>query len=228
MTDAPESQLIEPPPAEPIAAQPVYRGVFGVLRRMKDWMFKYSERPNALWWLAGFSFAESSFFPIPPDVLLIPIGAANPKRALFAGMVCTAASALGALLGYFFGYLIFTNLGANGGEVFISDLFGSDAVTTIKRLNIEYGLWMVFIAGLTPIPFKLMTIWSGFWYQQYDLLPFFGICVLARGARFMTVSLLMRLFGKKIQYELEKRFNFWSIAFMILLIGGFLLMKLLK
>ena len=106
--------------------------------------------------------------------------------------------------------------------------FGADAVAAIKRLNEDYGMWMVFVAGLTPIPFKLMTIWSGFWHQQYDLLPFFGICVLARGSRFMTVSLLMRLFGKKIQDELEKRFNFWSVVFMMLLIGGFLLMKLLR
>ena len=186
-----------------------------MLRKLYDWTMGLAARPDALRALGVVSFAESSFFPIPPDVLLIPMVIAQRHRAWLIAGVCTIASVLGALLGYTIGLYLFETLG-----MWVIEVYGlQDKVAQFRTFYDQYGLMVILVKGLTPIPFKLITIMSG--AMHFDLLTFVGACIVTRGFRFFIVAALLRQFGPPIRAFIEKRLTLVFLAFLVLLIGGF-------
>jgi membrane protein YqaA with SNARE-associated domain len=178
-------------------------------------------RPYALWTLALVSFVESSIFPIPPDVLLIPMVLAAPSRAWWIATVCTVASVLGGLLGYAIGALLFEALGRP-----ILELYGYlDAFAEFQARYNEWGAWIVFGAGLTPFPYKVITIASG--VTSLDLWTFMIASIVARGMRFFMVAALLWYVGPPMKRFIEANLGWLTIAFFALLFGGFLAVKLL-
>lgn len=186
-----------------------------MLRKLYDWTMSLAARPDALRALGVVSFAESSFFPIPPDVVLIPMVIAQRARAWLIAGVCTAASVLGALLGYAIGLYLFDTLG-----VWVINLYGlQDKVAQFRSFYDQYGLLVILIKGLTPIPFKIVTIMSG--AMHFNLPTFVAACIVTRGFRFFIVAALLKRFGEPIQAFIEKRLTLVFLAFLALLIGGF-------
>lgn len=190
-----------------------------MIRKLYDWVVSLAEDPRALYWLAMISFAESSFFPIPPDALLVPMAALQPQRAYLIAAVCTAASVLGGFFGYAIGYFLYESIGRS-----IIGFYGLEAAyDNFQAQFAEYGFWIVAIAGFTPIPYKLITIASG--AAGYDLIMF-GIASLgSRGARFFLEAALLKYFGPPIRAWIEKRLELVTIVSMVLLIGGFVVFR---
>ena len=202
-------------PARPAAAR------VGWLRGLYDWSMAQAERPYALWTLALISFVESSVFPIPPDVLLIPMVLAAPTRAWLIAGVCTLASVLGDLAGYAIGALLFEALGQP-----ILALYGYlERFIEFQAWYNAWGAWIVFFAGLTPFPYKVVTIASG--VTGLDLGTFTVASVLARGLRFFAVAALLWWFGPPIRRFIERNLGWLTVVFFVLLFGGFLVLKLL-
>jgi membrane protein YqaA with SNARE-associated domain len=182
-------------------------------------MMELAAHRNAPWALAGVSFIESSVFPIPPDVMLIPMVLAERRKAwLFAG-IATAASVFGGIFGYLIGYFLFETVGQP-----ILNFYGYGAAFEdfAQRYN-EYGAWIVFIAGVTPFPYKVITIASG--VTQLNFFVFMLASIAARGLRFFIVAGLLYWFGPPIRSFIDKYFGILSIVFVVLLIGGFVLIK---
>lgn len=174
---------------------------------------------GALWALAGVSFAESSVFPIPPDVLLIPMVLARPKAAWLVAAVCTAASVLGGLAGYAIGAYFFEAFGRD-----LLAFYGHlERFQSFQSRYNEWGAWIVAGAGLTPFPFKIITIASG--VTRLDLALFVGASTLARGFRFFLEAGLLWYFGEPIRGFIERRLRWLVTAFFALLLGGFLLAR---
>lgn len=192
-----------------------------MIRRLYDWTISLAEHPAALWALAIIAFIESSVFPIPPDVLMIPMIIAAPSRAFVIAGVATVASVLGALLGYYIGWGLFETVGLSVLEFYgKAHAFDEFAV----RYN-EWGAWAVLIAGVTPFPFKVITIASG---ATGLSLPIFVIsAIVARALRFFVVAALLWKFGPPLRDFIEKRLGLMFILFCILLIGGFFLVRYL-
>ena len=192
-----------------------------MLRRFYDRIIALAEQPQALWWLALVSFAESSFFPIPPDAMLIPMVLAKPQRAWIIAAVCTAASVAGGFLGYSIGYYFFATWGAS-----IIKFYGLQAgFDKVQQQFNDYGLWVILIKGLTPIPYKIVTIASG--AAHFDLMIFALASVATRGIRFFAVALLLRLYGEPIRTFIEKRLTLVTTAFVAVLVGGFVALRYL-
>lgn len=192
------------------------------LRAMKAWVESFAGRPSARWSLFGIAFVESSFFPIPPDVLLIAMGVASPKKSFQYALICTLGSVLGAFLGYFIGYALFETIGRPILEFYgVLDKF--EAVLLNYREN---GVLALFIAGFTPIPFKLFTIAAGF-NETIDLTTLAVGCIIGRSSRFFLVGGLLYWHGERIKTFLDRYFDRLSIAFVALLILGFVGVKLL-
>ena len=190
-----------------------------MIRRLYDWTISLSAHPRALWALAAVSFVESSFFPIPPDILMIPMILAAPSRAWIIALVATVASVLGGLFGYFIGAVLFDTLGQA-----IFDFYGKgDAVESFNQRFNDYGAWAVLIAGVTPFPYKVITIMSG--WTGLSLPVFMVSSVVARGLRFFIVAGLLWKFGAPIRIFIEKYLGLLFTLFMVLLIGGFYLLK---
>ena len=167
------------------------------------------------------SFAESSFFPIPPDVMLIPMVLANRQKAFTIATVCTVTSVLGGLLGYAIGYYFFETLGD-----WVVRTYGLQAGLAAFRAGFdEYGTWIILIKGLTPIPYKLVTIASG--AAHFDLFTFVWASIVTRGVRFFLVAALLWKYGEPIRTFIEERFTLVSWAFLIALIGGFIVVRYL-
>ena len=167
------------------------------------------------------SFAESSFFPIPPDVMLVPMILANRQKAFTIAFVCTVCSVLGGLLGYAIGYYFFETIGA-----WVVKTYGLQAgLEKFRDEFTRYGTWVILIKGLTPIPYKLVTIASG--AAHFDLFTFVWASIVTRGARFFIVAALLWKYGEPIQDFIEKRFTLVSWAFLIALVGGFVAVKYL-
>lgn len=186
-----------------------------MLRKLYDWTMSLASRPDALRALGIVSFAESSFFPIPPDVVLIPMVIAQRARAWLIAGVCTGASVLGALLGYAIGLYLFDTLGT-----WVINLYGlQDKVAQFRSFYDQYGLLVILIKGLTPIPFKIVTIMSG--AMHFNLPTFVAACIVTRGFRFFVVAALLKRFGEPIQAFIEKRLTLVFLAFLVLLVGGF-------
>lgn len=199
---------------------PVLASILKAARRLYDWMLAFADKPNApkaLFWL---SFAESSFFPLPPDPLLIAMGAGAPNRALRFAAITTVASVLGALVGYSIGAFLMDSVGT-----YLLDLYDSDRHTwgKIETWYASYGVLALLLAAVTPIPFKVFTIASG--AMGLGFLPFVGACVLGRGSRFFLEGFLLRRFGEPIVKVLDKWFDFAAIIFVAMLVSGFMFIK---
>src|SRR5260221_821920 len=174
-----------------------------MLRRIYDWCIAAADKPYALWILTAVSFAESSFLPVPPDIMLIPMSLAKPRHAWLYAAVCTAASVAGGVLGYGIGSLLYDSVGH-----WLISLYGyGDKVEAFRASYAQYGAWIILLKGLTPIPYKIVTITSGF--AGYDLGLFILFSIIARGGRFFIVALLMNRFGDVIRAEIEKQLGFW-------------------
>lgn len=186
-----------------------------MLRRMYDWCIASADKPYAIWTLGIVSFAESSFFPVPPDVMLIPMSLAKPQRAWFYALVCTITSVAGGVLGYAIGALLYDSLGG-----WIIQLYGyGDKVEQFRAAYAEYGAWIILLKGFTPIPYKLVTITSGF--AGYSLFFFILFSVITRGARFYVLAFLLNRYGPRARAIIEERLGFWVTIGAIALALGF-------
>jgi len=192
-----------------------------MLRRLYDWTIRMADHPQALWVLAAVSFIESSVFPIPPDVLMIPMILARPSRAWLIATVALVSSVLGGLLGYAIGALAYEQLG----QPILEALGKGDAMAEFNTRFNDFGFWAVLTAGVTPFPYKVITIMSG--WTGMPLLTFIATSILARGLRFFFVAWLLWKFGTPIRDFIEKRLGLVTILFVVLLFGGFYLVKLL-
>lgn len=205
--------------AKQASASPAGRLI--LLQRTYDWVMSLSARPNAIWALVIISFIESSVFPIPPDVLLIPMVLAARTKWLGIAMACTAASVLGGLAGYAIGYFLYEGVGKP-----LLDFYGyGGKFADFQQRYNELGAWIVFIAGTTPFPYKVITIASG--VTKLDITTFTIASTLARGLRFFIVAALLYWLGPPIKEFIEKRLGLVFTVFVILLIGGFVLVKYL-
>ena len=200
-------------------------------RRMYDWTLAWAYRPSAAIALFILSFAESSFFPIPPDVLLMPLVLGNRKRWLRYATICSVASVTGAVFGFCIGWLLW-----EGGvdQLFYNYVpgFTEEVFNDVSALYEKWNFWIVFTAGFTPIPFKVITITAGV-FGTGTQVPSPGVfftvfivaAIISRSARFFLVAGLMRLFGPKITPFIEKYFNWLALLFTALLIGGFVVIR---
>lgn len=187
-----------------------------MLRRLYDWTLSLALSPYALWALAIVAFVESSFFPIPPDVLMIPMIIAAPRRAFLIAGVATVSSVLGGLFGYLIGAVLFETIGQP-----IFDFYGkADAVAEFSTNFNAYGAWAVLIAGITPFPFKVITIMSG--VTGLSVPVFIVSALIARALRFFIVAALLWKFGAPIREFIERRLSLVFVIFCVLLVGGFL------
>ncbi len=187
-----------------------------MLRGLYNWTMSLASSPYALWALAAVAFIESSFFPIPPDVLMIPMIIAAPRRAFLIAGVATVASVAGGLFGYYIGAVLFDSVAQP-----ILDFYGKEQYFAefAAKYN-AYGAWAVLIAGVTPFPFKVITIASG--ATGLSLPVFFFASVVARALRFFLVAGLLWKFGEPIRDFIERRLGLVFIVFCVLLIGGFM------
>jgi len=185
------------------------------IRRLYDWTMGLAAHPHAIWWLALIAFTESIFFPIPQDILLIPMVLAARQRAWFIAGVCTAASVSGGMLGYWIGYELFELIGRP-----ILELYGhADAITQLRGAFAEHGWWIVVGGGLTPFPYKITTIAAG--AMALDPWVFMAASLASRGLRFFLLALLLWKFGPPIRAFIEERFGLMTTIFFVLLLGGF-------
>ena len=192
-----------------------------IFRRLYDWTLNKAKHKNSSWFLIIVSFAESSFFPIPPDILLIPMVIANRLKAWFYATVCTISSVLGGVFGYLIGYAFYYSIG-----ILIIEYYSLEKLFESFESNYNtYGVWFVLGAGFTPFPFKFITIASGLF--QLNLPLFILASLIARGLRFFIVAALLKIFGQFIKRFIDRYFNFLTILFFVLLIGGFVIIKYL-
>ncbi|MDE4096365.1 MULTISPECIES: YqaA family protein [Rhodobacterales] len=192
-----------------------------MLRRLYDRTMALADHPRALWWLAIVSFAESSVFPIPPDVLMIPMILARPSRAWLIALVALVSSVLGGLLGYAIGAFFYEGIG----QPILQAMGKADAMEAFNTRFNDFGFWAVLGAGITPFPFKVITIMSG--WTGMPLVTFVATSILARSLRFFAVAALLRLFGAPVRAFIERRLGLVFTAFVVLLFGGFLVVRYL-
>lgn len=186
-----------------------------MFKRLYDWTIRLAESRNATFALAMIAFAESSFFPIPPDVILIPMSLAQPKKAWFYAFVCTIASVLGGILGYAIGALLYESIGT-----WLIELYGyTNRMDQIRAFYDEWGAAFILVKGLTPIPFKLVTIVSGLLGYNFPL--FVALALLTRGARFFILAGILNRFGDTIRLYLERHFALFILISLAIIIGGF-------
>lgn len=186
-----------------------------MLRRLYDWCIAAADKPYAVWMLGIVSFAESSFFPVPPDVMLIPMALAQPKKAWLFALVCTLTSVAGGVLGYAIGYLLYDSIGG-----WIIQLYGyGNKMDAFRESYAEWGALIILIKGLTPIPYKLVTISLGF--AAYNLPLFIVLSLITRGARFFLLAFLLNRYGLQAREIIEKRLGFWVTIGAVGLVLGF-------
>jgi len=190
-----------------------------MLRRLYDWTITMADHPRALWVLAAFSFVESSVFPIPPDVLMIPMILARPSRAWLIALVALVSSVIGGLLGYAIGALAYDQIG----QPILEALGKGDAMAEFSTRFNNVGFWAVLTAGVTPFPYKVITIMSG--WTAMPLGTFIATSILARGLRFFIVAALLWKFGAPIRDFIERRLGLVTILFVVLLFGGFYVVR---
>ncbi len=192
-----------------------------MMQRVYDWtmrMAAHEKAPMALFWVA---FAESSFFPIPPDVMLIPMVLARRDKAWLYAAICTAGSVIGGILGYAIGYFLYETLGQ-----WVISVYGlGPQFEAYRAAYNEWGLWIILIKGLTPIPYKLVTIASG--AAAFDFWVFLAASVVTRGGRFLMVAGLLYWLGEPIRTFIERRLTLLTTLFVVALVGGFVSIKYL-
>jgi len=185
-----------------------------LLRRLYDWCINAAHKPHAMWTMGAIAFAESSFFPVPPDVMLIPMALAYPQRAYAMAAWCTVASVLGGVVGYAIGALLYDSVGA-----WLIGLYGyGDKVEMFRSAYAEWGAWIILLKGLTPIPYKIVTITSGF--AGYNFLLFVVFSVIARAGRFFLLAFLLHRYGEQARHTIEKRLGLWvTLGAAVVVIG---------
>lgn len=189
-------------------------------KNLYDWCMRLVSGKYALPTLCAVSFIESSFFPIPPDIFLIPLVLAHRTKAFKIAFWTTVSSVIGGLFGYAIGYFLYDTVG-----IAILNFFHyTQKFEEFKHLYNDYGAWIVFGAGITPFPYKIITIASG--VTQMNIVIFTIASIIARGMRFFLIAALLWKFGKPMKVYIEKNLGWLSIVFFLLLIGGFLLVKL--
>jgi membrane protein YqaA with SNARE-associated domain len=172
-----------------------------MLRRLYDWTLSLASRPAAPYALGAVSFAESSFFPVPPDVMFVPMALARPDRVWSYALIMTVTSVLGGIFGYAIGALLYDSVGQ-----WLFRIYGlTEGAETFRAGFAKYGHWVILLKGLTPIPYKLVTITSGF--AGYDLFWFTVLSILTRGARFFVLAALLGRFGPAIKAVLDRHLN---------------------
>ena len=188
-----------------------------MLRRAYDWCIDAAHKPYALWLMGLVSFLESSIFPVPPDAMLIPMSLARPEKAWSYATLCTAASVAGGILGYAIGALLYDTLGH-----WLIALYGyGDKVEAFREAYAKWGTWIILLKGLTPIPYKIVTITSGF--AGYSLVLFIVFSVVARGTRFFLAAFLLNRYGEQAREIIEKRLGFWFGLSAALLVAGIII-----
>lgn len=190
-----------------------------MLRRLYDWVVHWAETPYGTWALFVLAFCESSFFPVPPDVLLIALAVALPRKSLKYALACSAGSVLGGCLGYLIGWQFMAAIGQK-----IIDFYNfGPKIEEIGELYRNYDAWAISIAGFTPIPYKVFTITAGMFKINFTV--FFIASAISRSARFFLVGGLIYIFGPKIQPVIDKYFNILAVVFVVLIVAGFVLIK---
>ncbi len=191
------------------------------LKRTYNWTLEKAQHKNAKWYLSLISFVESSFFPIPPDILLIPMALASKANALFYAFLCTLFSVLGGILGYAIGYFFYNSVG-----IYIVDFYHlENSFNIFESYYKEFGILIVLGAGITPFPYKFITIASGVF--GLNIFLFIIVSIIGRGLRFYLIAILLYFFGEKIKLIIDKYFNVLTIVFFILLIGSVFIIRFL-
>ncbi|AWI87421.1 cytochrome B [Methylobacterium sp. DM1] len=192
-----------------------------MLRRLYEWILALAAKPSAPWALGAVAFAESSFFPVPPDAMMVPMAVSRPDRVWLYATIATVASVLGGLLGYAIGALLFDSVG-----LWLFNLYGlADKAETFQASYATYGHWVILLKGLTPIPYKLVTITSGF--AHYSLFWFTLLSVVTRGARFFLLAWLLGRYGIGIRAVLDRHLNVVAGLFAAVVILGFVAFKVM-
>lgn len=195
--------------------------MFRPLRKLYDWVLSWAHHPAGTWVLGGIAFAESSFFPIPPDVLQIALGLSKPKRSFFYALISSIFSVLGAIAGYFIGFFLYESLGTR-----IINFY--QLQTVYEQVGHYYQdqafLW-IFLAAFTPIPFKVFTIAAGVYHDFVPLPILIFASAIGRPLRFFSVAALIYFFGEKVKTFIDRYFNWLTLVFGVLLVGGFFLIK---
>jgi membrane protein YqaA with SNARE-associated domain len=185
-----------------------------MLRKIYDWCIAAAEKPYAIWILGAISFMESSFLPVPPDIMLIPMSLARPDRAWRFAAICTLTSVAGGMLGYLIGSALYDSVG-----LWLIRLYGyGDKVEAFREAYAQYGALIILLKGLTPIPYKIVTIASGF--AGYNFPLFVLLSLLTRGARFFAEAFLLRRYGERAREMIEKRLGFWVTVGALVLVAG--------
>ena len=191
------------------------------LKRTYNWTLEKAQHKNAKWYLSLISFAESSFFPIPPDILLIPMALASKANALFYAFICSLFSVLGGILGYAIGYFFYNSVG-----IYIVDFYHlENSFNIFESYYKEFGILIVLGAGITPFPYKFITIASGVF--GLNIFLFIIVSIIGRGLRFYLIAILLYFFGEKIKLIIDKYFNILTIVFFILLVGSVFIIRFL-
>ena len=180
-----------------------------------EWVVSWSQSPSGSVALFAIAFAESSFFPIPPDILLITMALIKPEAAFVLALICSVGSITGGMFGYLIGWL--------GGRPLLHRLFSEKKIAVVKNAFEKYEVWAIAVAGFTPIPYKVFTLSAGTF--EIPFRPFAAVSAVSRSARFFLVAGGIYFWGESIKHLLEKYFNWLTLVFMVLLIGGFILVK---
>src|SRR6187397_987680 len=185
-----------------------------MLRSLYDWCIRAAEKPYAVWLMGVISFLESSIFPIPPDTMLIPMSLARPDRAWFYAHVCTITSVAGGVLGYAVGALLYDSVGH-----WLIQLYGyGDKVEAFRAAYAQWGAWIILLKGLTPIPYKIVTITSGF--AGYNIFLFILFSLISRAGRFYIVAALLYFYGEQARDIIEKRLGLWVTLSAVIVVVG--------
>jgi membrane protein YqaA with SNARE-associated domain len=187
-----------------------------MLRRLYNWCVDAAGKPHASWILGVVSFAESSFFPVPPDIMLIPMALARPDKAWFFAGLCTATSVTGGLLGYVIGAALYDTVGH-----WLIQLYGyGDKVEAFRQAYAQYGALIILLKGLTPIPYKIVTITSGF--AGFNIGLFIVLSVITRGMRFYVEAFLLNRYGSRARGIIEERLGLWATLSALAIVVGFI------
>ncbi len=192
-----------------------------MLHRLYDRLIALAAGPNAIWALIAVSFAESSFFPIPPDILLIPMMLARPRQAWRLALICMAASVIGGMVGYAIGYFVFDAIG----RPLLEFYHAMGRYDALKAGFDRWGVWIIILKGMTPIPYKLVTIASG--VAHFDFALFVGASIVSRSLRFFLLALILWWFGEAARDFIERRLALVTTLFAVGLVGGFLVLRYL-
>jgi membrane protein YqaA with SNARE-associated domain len=187
-----------------------------LIRRLYDWCLSAAHKPHAMWTMSAVAFAESSFFPVPPDFMLIPMALARPERAYAMAVWCTAASVAGGLLGYAIGAVLYDSVGA-----WLIQFYGyGNKVDAFRAAYAQWGALIILLKGLTPIPYKIVTITSGF--AGYNIGLFVLFSVISRGTRFFVLAFLLHRYGDRARHIIEKQLGLWASALAAVVVIGIL------